>query len=526
MKKLISLYTLAGILSIQFQSAFSQANRQLNNILTTKINSNLLPATNGTLSIGSASKTWFVLQLSETVMLNGTPVLRIPGSGNLLIGNIKNTTLTGTYNLLAGFGSGQNMTTGKDNTAIGANSLNRTTTGYSNTVLGYSMGAITTGYSNTSLGTFNVTGTTSYNNVVIGTYANYGNNNGVPDLPTAAFNYQQNTIVGNQSLYRAGGGSNNLTIGAMALFSNTGGSHNSGIGYRALYSNTIGEYNLAIGYLNSSSNVSANFNTSVGAYALFSNKTGTSNVAVGWEAMYYGTGSSNTAAGYRAMHNITTGNYNTAIGYEAGKTHKTGSYMTFIGTMADASAVGFSESTAIGFNSRITASKQIRFGNSFTAAIGGSRSWSNVSDTRLKTEIEENVPGLAFINKLRPVIYTVDEAAADNILNIDQSAVTEQQDGIAEARQFAVPVKSAGFIAQDVEKAARAAGFDFDGIDLPQHENDLYGIRYALFVVPLVKAVQELDEKQQQKAETVQLLKKQLSELKEVYRRLIQEDNY
>ncbi|MFB1004269.1 MAG: hypothetical protein QMC70_09065, partial [Bacteroidia bacterium] len=51
-----------------------------------------------------------------------------------------------------------------------------------------------------------------------------------------------------------------------------------------------------------------------------------------------------------------------------------------------------------------------------------------------------------------------------------------------------------GFIAQEVEAAAQKIGFDFDGVSTPQNETDLYGIRYAEFVVPLVKAIQEQQE--------------------------------
>ena len=51
-----------------------------------------------------------------------------------------------------------------------------------------------------------------------------------------------------------------------------------------------------------------------------------------------------------------------------------------------------------------------------------------------------------------------------------------------------------GFIAQEVEAAAKKVGFDFDGVSTPQNETDLYGIRYAEFVVPLVKAMQEQQE--------------------------------
>ena len=33
--------------------------------------------------------------------------------------------------------------------------------------------------------------------------------------------------------------------------------------------------------------------------------------------------------------------------------------------------------------------------------------------------------------------------------------------------------------------------YDFSGVDKPKNENDMYGLRYSEFVVPLVKAMQE-----------------------------------
>ena len=49
-----------------------------------------------------------------------------------------------------------------------------------------------------------------------------------------------------------------------------------------------------------------------------------------------------------------------------------------------------------------------------------------------------------------------------------------------------------GFIAQEVEKAATEIGYTFDGVNVPKDENDNYSLAYSQFVVPLVKAVQEL----------------------------------
>ncbi len=505
-------YTVAGFFSLQIQLAFSQANTQLSNISNTRINSNVLPANTGTLSLGSNAKTWNTLQLSEALYLNHAPVIQAPGIGNILIGNIINSTMTGAYNTIAGSMTGNAFTTARNNTSIGSMGSFNTTTGHSITAIGgQSMFANKTGYSNTSFGSESLwSSTTPYNVVAVGSTAARGAVN------TEYANYQ-NTVIGTEAMFTSQGGYNNLAIGASSLYSNTAGTHNTVIGYYAMNKNTIGEYNVAIGHLNSNTNESGNFNVSVGAYASFINKTGSSNVAVGWEAMYYNTGSSNTAVGYRAFRNITTGNSNTAIGMEAGKTHKTGFYMAFIGPYADASEAGFSESTAIGYGSRVTASKQIRFGYQFTTAIGGSRPWNNVSDARLKTDVEEDVPGLAFINKLKPVVYTVDHAAIEKILSIEQLVEVDKNGKIAEIRQVPASVKNAGFVAQDVEKAAKSVGYDFDGVERPQHENDLYALRYSLFVVPLVKAVQELNEKQELKKQTVESLKKQFAQLKATY---------
>lgn len=48
-----------------------------------------------------------------------------------------------------------------------------------------------------------------------------------------------------------------------------------------------------------------------------------------------------------------------------------------------------------------------------------------------------------------------------------------------------------GFVAQEVETAANKIGFNFSGLDAPGNSDDVYSLRYADFVVPLVKAVQE-----------------------------------
>ena len=69
-----------------------------------------------------------------------------------------------------------------------------------------------------------------------------------------------------------------------------------------------------------------------------------------------------------------------------------------------------------------------------------------------------------------------------------------------------------GFIGQEVEAAAREAGYDFSGIMPPQNDKDHYSLCYAEFVVPLVKAVQEQQEMTEQLQEEVAVLKAKLAE--------------
>ena len=55
-------------------------------------------------------------------------------------------------------------------------------------------------------------------------------------------------------------------------------------------------------------------------------------------------------------------------------------------------------------------------------------------------------------------------------------------------------IRYTGFIAQEVEEAAKELGYDFSGVDAPKNDKDFYGLRYAEFVVPLVKGMQEQQE--------------------------------
>lgn len=81
------------------------------------------------------------------------------------------------------------------------------------------------------------------------------------------------------------------------------------------------------------------------------------------------TGGSNCALGNQALKSITTASSNTSIGVNSGE-NATGSFNTFIGAFADtASPHTATNSTAIGYNSKITASNQIVLGTNTETVI-------------------------------------------------------------------------------------------------------------------------------------------------------------
>jgi hypothetical protein len=70
-----------------------------------------------------------------------------------------------------------------------------------------------------------------------------------------------------------------------------------------------------------------------------------------------------------------------------------------------------------------------------------------------------------------------------------------------------------GFSAQQVDSVAKSVGYNFAGVVRPQNDTtDTYGLSYSDFVVPLVKAVQELSAKvdllQQENTQLKALIKK------------------
>ncbi|MFI5218060.1 MAG: T9SS type A sorting domain-containing protein [Bacteroidia bacterium] len=298
----------------------------------------------------------------------------------------------------------------------------------------------------------------------------------------------QNTFVGVGSGFSNSTGYNNTANGYQALYSNSTGHDNTANGLFALYSNTTGIENTAIGVAALRYNTTGFFNTSIGTMSLNNNTTASGNTAIGFQSLFSdSTGYGNTANGVTALFYNTTGYFNTASGWGALFNNKTGYTNTAMGYGADMNGNAYFNSSCFGNFATISASNQVRIGNISVSSIGGYENWTDISDGRFKKNVTENISGLKFIRRLRPVTYTLDAKGINNFLRPDTKQKDEQ--GILEKEKIVY----SGFIAQEVEKAAKEVGYDFSGVDAPKNERDLYGLRYAEFVVPLVKAVQELD---------------------------------
>jgi hypothetical protein len=375
---------------------------------------------------------------------------------------------TGNRNTAKGVGALYSNATGTGNNASGNDALHDNTIGEYNVADGFAaLYSNTTGNLNTSIGQLSLfSNTTGSRNVAIGTRALYSNN------------IRSNLVaVGDSALYNNVGGFANTAIGSRTLLSNTSGYYNTAQGSQALYNNTTGPSNTATGSFALFSNSNGAYNTAHGYVALYNNSSGTQNTANGEEALYYNsTGSFNTAVGLGALLNNTTGNRNTAIGYKSG---------TALGTFDNTISIG-NDGYLNGF------SNQAFIGNLSTAWIGGNVGWSTFSDARTKVNMSDDVKGLDFITRLKPVTYY---RKINAITEITGNKPTEDFPEKYDIEK----IKFSGFLAQEVEQAAKDAGYDFNGVNRPKKQGDLYSLSYESFVVPLVKAVQE----QQQMIETL-----------------------
>lgn len=253
-------------------------------------------------------------------------------------------------------------------------------------------------------------------------------------------------------------------------------------------------YQTCVGNLAGTAITSGKFNSLVGYAAGISNTSGQYNTVLGHAAMAYNTSSSsNTMIGYTAGY-LTTGPLNTYVGSLAGYYNTTGYQNTFVGASTGASANNYQNCTAIGYGATVSGTNKIILGNTSVTHIQGYVDFTTASDGRFKTNIQENVKGLAFINKLRPITYQM------NTQQLDEFLIQDLHDSVKTLHQLTMDFAPStamirsGFIAQEVDSVANLCGFQSSIVHTPENNTDPYGISYSELVVPLVKAVQELSQ--------------------------------
>ena len=381
--------------------------------------------------------------------------------GNTIVGNATTdygngsagaSLTTGGYNTLLGASAGSSLTTSNYNTFLGTGAGGLTETAEPNTFIG-GLAGYNTGKNGTS--------TTANYNTFVGYKAGYTNEGGRyntivganADVADANLDWivqvGVNSVVHSDAVTLLGYGSVGEGYGATGVGNeiSVGGDYSIGLGYQTTIS-TAADNSISFGY---QSSMIGERSIGIGYLA---DVQGDTSVAIGSDI-------------------VVTGNNATVLGVE--------------------NTVSSSNAMAIGYNISIANDNQINIGNDAVMSISGIVNWTTTSDGRLKTNVQEDIPGLDFIMKLRPVSYEL--------------RVTSSELSVT---------RYTGFIAQEVEQAAFEINYDFSGIDKPTNANDRYGLRYGQFTVPLVKATQELSATIQTTKQAISKTKKQTTDIDEL----------
>ncbi len=470
--------------------------------------------------------------VDNTVFGANAMYLNTNGNRNLVMGSnaMRNATTGNDHNVALGYfamyGAAPACTGSFENIAIGTNSLGLINGGDFNISLGpSSLYSNTTGTFNFASGYYAMYNGTSDNdyNIALGREAMRG---------TAAYTAADDNIaIGREVMYSISGGDYNIATGYRAMFSNTTSSNNISSGYFAMYNGTSGNDN----------NIALGLNAMRGSAAYINS---INNVAVGVEALYnINDGDYNTALGHEALLANTSASYNVGLGFKTFFFNQTGEQNVGIGSNAGYGAAGanFSNCVFIGANTYPTVARtnvvmlgssivnaqcvgdnQVLLGNTAVSQIRAQVAGITVySDSRFKSNVKNDVAGLDFIMRLKPVTYNENPEILHQIWGTPDSLQKQIDHTNIKNTRFI------GFLAQDVEKAAQESGFTFPGIDIPKNENEVYTLRYTDFIMPLVKATQEqqdIIEEQEKEIKTQEEINRQqqteIEELKKMVKEL------
>ncbi len=387
----------------------------------------------------------------------------ISGFGNVFIGNDAGvSSVSGNSNVFVGKEAGFNNISGCANVYIGLEAGHSSTDKHWNTFIGYRAGMNSRG--------------------------------------------SGNTYVGHGSGYDSTVGDQNSYFGIMSGCYSTTGYNNSYFGYYSAMNNKDGNSNSVFGHYAGfgidSSSTSYSDNCLFGENAAQLLKTGSRNVVIGKNSgMRISFGNNNALMGYMSGYNMTTGSNNLYLGAFSGYTNMTGTNNVFIGDHAGYSETG---SNRFHLNNGYSATPLLygtfdsprmvvidgtvsdnpsNYSFYVNGTAGGDYSWNNLSDKRLKKNIETINDALSKLMKLRGV-------------NFEWKDENTPEKG-----------RRMGFLAQEaIEVIPEVVDHSED--------NDIFTMQYAPITALLVEAVKEQNEVIEELKKTNEKLIREIEEIK------------
>jgi len=204
--------------------------------------------------------------------------------------------------------------------------------------------------------------------------------------------------------------------------------------------------------------------------------------------MYAGRFQSDGASGLQTPENSTYLGYNTKSGSDS-----------------DGGEDAIDNEIVIGYNAIGNGSNTVTLGNTSIGELHCKVALTVDSDERIKKNITPVSTGLDFINALNPITFKrVNPADYPDVIKPPEykdRVITEKDNKgkvvekieLAEARPEDNNNIYLGLVAQELEAIMTAQGLDFDIVSTSS--NGKKAIRYGDLVIPLIKAVQELNAK-------------------------------
>ena len=375
-----------------------------------------------------------------------------------------------------------NSTDANGTTAVGTNAIAALTSGQANTAVGFQtlkdcdVGDFNTAVGYQALKDFDPGSDGHGSNTAVGYRAGYS-------ISTS----ENSTFLGARA-GEATTGAGNVIIGREAGRDMTSGANCVIIGHGAAAANNTRDGLVIIGSGAGASLTSGDANTFVGGGAGRNVSSGDHNTLLGYHAGYdlVAASSHNTLIGKEAGANINVsgdGN-NTCLGSEAGDVITSGQNNTIIGAGCDPTAADSDNAIVLGVG--ITGGgNEFNFGkasNIVSNTFTSNANFSQSSDKRLKREIKDNTLGINFINELKTKTYKWLPS------NKVPKELTEHYN---EENQKDTNVLMYGMLAQDVKEAMdKYDNPEFTGWN--EKSDGSQNISREMFVIPLIKAVQEL----------------------------------